>query len=174
VLQFKAGVELDSVTEDEVEELEGIELVKAATYEDDTELIEVVFATIGIVEAVVQPPDPSLKHIVGRIAGVFAGTGLEAATYGVDVALKQLVFDATDGVETFVIAVMFGITELAEIVAYADDSTLEVVSARTDIVGAAAHAANPSRRQSVGKIVSKERLAVVVFNKTELAGAEAY
>jgi hypothetical protein len=120
-----------------------------------------VFAETVLEEAAAYDVDVELKQ------DVFAGTELEgAATYGVDVELKQDVFDVTAGVETFVIE-FIGITELVR-TATEDVATIEVVFAGKDTVGAAAHAASPSRRQSVGKTAAVETLAalVVVFCKT--------
>jgi hypothetical protein len=120
-------------------------IVGAATYGVDVGLEKLVFAMTDIVRA------------AAYADVVFAGTELGAATYGVDVELEQDVFDGTAGAVTSGIAlqVVFSLTELVgdatEIVAFRD-----VVFAGIDIVGATAHAADPSRKQRVGKTAEAE------------------
>jgi hypothetical protein len=72
--------------------------------------------------------------------------------------------------------VVFSLTELVgaatEVVAF-----LEAVIAGTDIVEAAAHAADPSRKHRFGKTAEVEKFGAalfVVFSNTELVRAEAY
>jgi hypothetical protein len=153
------------------------ESVGTAAYGGDEGLQHVIFAITEIVGAAAHEADPSRERSVGKaVYAVIASPGLEGAVaHGVDVELEQAVLDATAGGKAFraTLVVVFSITELVEAAVYGV-AFIEVVFAGRHIVGTAAYAADPPRRQSTAEVEKNGAMLVVVFSIIELVGADAY